>query len=52
MANDTSDRRNAVRVTDAALLEQLRRNLACKYDLDPSGGVTSPGTRFFRCDPR
>jgi hypothetical protein len=44
--------RRAVRVTDAALLDELRRKLAPKYDLDPNGSVTGPDTWFFSLDPR
>jgi len=42
----------AVRVTDHALLEELRGVLIRKYDLDPEGNFSSSDTWFFRLDPR
>jgi hypothetical protein len=42
----------AVRVTDDALLEELRAVLIRKYDLDPEGNFSSSDTWFFRLDPR
>jgi hypothetical protein len=42
----------AVRVTDEALLEELRAVLIRKYDLDPEGDFSGPETWFFRLDPR
>jgi hypothetical protein len=44
--------RQAVRVTDDALLEELRGVLIRKYDLDPEGNFSGPDTWFFRLDPR
>ena len=44
--------RQAVRVTDEALLEELRAVLTAKYDLDPEGNFSGPDTWFFRLDPR
>jgi len=44
--------RQAVRVTDEALLEELRAVLIAKYDLDPEGNFSGPETWFFRLDPR
>jgi hypothetical protein len=42
----------AVRVTDDALLEELRGVLIRKYALDPEGHFSSSDTWFFRLDPR
>jgi hypothetical protein len=42
----------AVRVTDDALLDELRAAQIRKYDLDPQGRFSGPGTWFFRLDPR
>ena len=42
----------ALRVTDDALLEELRGVLIRKYDLDPEGNFSGPETWFFRLDPR
>jgi hypothetical protein len=42
----------AVRVTDEALLEELRGALIRKYHLDPTGSFSGPDTWFFRLDPR
>ena len=42
----------AVRVTDEALLEELRAVLIAKYDLDPEGNFSGPDTWFFRLDSR
>jgi len=44
--------RQALRVTDDALLEELRGVLIRKYDLDPEGNFSGPDTWFFRLDPR
>jgi hypothetical protein len=44
--------RQAVRVTDEALLEQLRAVLIEKYELDPEGNFSGPETWFFRLEPR
>ena len=44
--------RQAVRVTDEELLEELRAVLIAKYDLDPEGNFSSSATWFFRLDPR
>lgn len=44
--------RQAVRVTDEVLLEELRALLIAKYDLDPEGNFSGPETWFFRLDPR
>ena len=44
--------RQAVRVTDEGLVEELRALLIRKYDLDPEGNFASPATWFFRLDPR
>lgn len=43
--------RQAVRVTDEALLEELRAELIRKYELDPEGSFSGPETWFFRLDP-
>jgi hypothetical protein len=40
------------RVTDEALLEELRQVLIQKYELDPEGNFSGPETWFFRLDPR
>jgi hypothetical protein len=40
-----------VRVTDDALLAELRGVLIRKYDLDPEGNFAGPETWFFRLDP-
>ena len=44
--------RQAVRVTDEELLEELRAVLIRKYDLDPEGNFSGSETWFFRLDPR
>jgi hypothetical protein len=44
--------RQAVRVTDEALLEELRAVLIAKYDMDPEGNFSGPETWFFRLEPR
>lgn len=44
--------RQALRVTDPALLEELRGVLIRKYELDPEGNFAGPDTWFFRVDPR
>jgi hypothetical protein len=44
--------RQAVRVTDEDLLEELRAVLIRKYDLDPEGNFSGSETWFFRLDPR
>ena len=44
--------RQAVRVTDEELLQELRAVLIRKYDLDPEGNFSGPATWFFRLDPR
>ncbi len=43
--------RQGVRVTDEALLEELRGVLIQKYELDPEGNFSRPATWFFRLDP-
>ena len=43
--------RQAVRVTDAALLKALGEVLLRKYELDPEGNFASAETWFFRLDP-
>jgi hypothetical protein len=43
--------RQAVRVSDAALLEALGAVLMRKYQLDPEGNFASAETWFFRLDP-
>jgi hypothetical protein len=44
--------RQAVRVTEEELLEELRAVLIRKYDLDPEGNFSGSATWFFRLDPR
>jgi len=44
--------RQAVRVTEEELLEELRAVLIRKYDLDPEGNFSGSETWFFRLDPR
>ena len=44
--------RQAVRVTDEELLEELRAVLIRKYDLEPEGNFSGSETWFFRLDPR
>jgi len=44
--------RRAVRVTDPALIEQLRRAIGVKYDIAPDGIASRVEVWFFRMDPR
>jgi hypothetical protein len=44
--------RQAVRVADETLLQELGAVLARKYELDPEGNFSGPETWFFRLDPR
>jgi hypothetical protein len=44
--------RTAVRVTDPALIEQLRHAIAAKYDVAPDGLAAHVDVWFFRMDPR
>jgi len=44
--------RRAVRVTDPALIEELRRAIGEKYDVDPEGLAARVDVWFFRMDPR
>lgn len=44
--------RRAVRVTDPALIERLRRAIAAKYDIAQDGIASRIDVWFFRMDPR
>jgi hypothetical protein len=44
--------RDAVRVTDPQLIEQLRRAIAAKYDIAPDGMAAKAEVWFFRMEPR
>ena len=44
--------RQAVRVADETLLQELGAVLVRKYELDPEGNFSGPETWFFRLDPR
>lgn len=44
--------RTAVRVTDPVLIEELRRAIGEKYDVDPDGLAARVDVWFFRMEPR
>lgn len=44
--------RTAVRVTDPALIDELKRAIAAKYDIAPDGLASRVEVWFFRMDPR